>query len=70
MSLADAIKEAFEFAEPALEHEAAKLLDIIFASPNPRASLEQARRVLITDAANAAADLALKKILPPDPEPK
>jgi hypothetical protein len=70
MSLAQVIKSTFAIVEPALENEAEKLLHLIFSSPDPRAALEQARRVLITDAANAAADLALRKILPPDPEPQ
>jgi len=69
MSLANAIKEAFELVEPALEHEAVKLLELIFRSPDPRGAIEQAARVLLTDAANAAADEALSKLLPPDPKP-
>lgn len=69
MSLAETIKKAFNVVEPALEHEAAKLLEIIFSGPDPKASIAKARQVLVTDAANAAADAVLDQLLPADSPP-
>ena len=39
-----------------------ELLEIILASPNPRAALERAKVAAETEAINTAADEALKKL--------
>jgi hypothetical protein len=62
-SIATAIKAAFTRIEPEIADEAVKLLELIFSGPDPRANLEKAKRALITDAANAAADAALDLLL-------
>lgn len=50
--------------EPELLAESKKLLELIFTSPDPKNAIELAKRTLITDAANAAADEALRLMLP------
>lgn len=74
MSIIAAIEKAGEALEPilvawepALLAETKKLLELIFTSSDPKNAVELAKRVLITDAANAAADEALRLMLPQSP---
>lgn len=69
-TVAKAIETEFIAVEPALAAEAVKLLRLIFESDDPRSKLAEAQRVLITDAANAAADEALRALLPNAEPPK
>lgn len=73
MPLIEAIEAAAVALEPVLEpilvDGAKKLLTLILTSDDPKDALDRATRVLITEAANAAADEALSKLLPSAPKP-
>lgn len=75
MSVATTLRDVAEAIEqgaiellPGIEAEAVKLLALVFTSPDPKRAARAAMSALAVDAANEAADEALRKLLPSPPQ--